>query len=214
LDRLNSLLEPDGFLSINEHCGPGGEPKVVRPHKDFRLFLTMDPRYGELSRAMRNRAIEIYVDAPDEETSFSNVDRAFHEETSLSGYKNVIKAVQISCRGDQSGDLLRIALDHLSADESQMLRRFIGAVHNGVVNNVDSGVLQILQQYLSITDWHAKDFWVALYQLYELLKTPMDLPPSFADAQVSDRAVLYIFFSCTDRIIEICRLSIRSKTRR
>ncbi|KAH6964016.1 hypothetical protein DER45DRAFT_601956 [Fusarium avenaceum] len=36
------------------HCGPGGEPRVVRPHPDFRIFLTMDPRYGELSRAMRN----------------------------------------------------------------------------------------------------------------------------------------------------------------
>ena len=62
LDRLNSLLEPNGFLSVNEHCGPGGEPRIVRPHPDFRIFLTMDPRYGELSRAMRNRAIEIYVD--------------------------------------------------------------------------------------------------------------------------------------------------------
>jgi len=27
----------------------------------FRLILTMDPRHGELSRAMRNRGIEICV---------------------------------------------------------------------------------------------------------------------------------------------------------
>lgn len=59
LDRLNSLLEPKGFLSVNEHCGPGGEPRLVYPHPDFRIFLTVDPRYGELSRAMRNRAVEI-----------------------------------------------------------------------------------------------------------------------------------------------------------
>ncbi|KAJ2895800.1 hypothetical protein MKZ38_006154 [Zalerion maritima] len=62
LDRLNSLLEPNGFLSINEHCGPGGESRIIRPHPDFRIFLTMDPRYGELSRAMRNRAVEIFLD--------------------------------------------------------------------------------------------------------------------------------------------------------
>ncbi|KAI1334176.1 hypothetical protein F5Y15DRAFT_421135 [Xylariaceae sp. FL0016] len=62
LDRLNSLLEPDGFLIINEHCGQNGEPRIVKPHPDFRVFLTADPRYGELSRAMRNRAIEIYIE--------------------------------------------------------------------------------------------------------------------------------------------------------
>ncbi|EHL02361.1 putative Midasin [Glarea lozoyensis 74030] len=45
LDRLNSLLEPNGVLSINEHCGPDGEPKLVRPHPEFRLFLTMDARF-------------------------------------------------------------------------------------------------------------------------------------------------------------------------
>jgi midasin len=59
LDRLNSLLEPNGYLSINEHSTEDGEARIVRPHKDFRIFLTVDPRFGELSRAMRNRAVEI-----------------------------------------------------------------------------------------------------------------------------------------------------------
>ncbi|KAI9782381.1 MAG: hypothetical protein M1839_005254 [Geoglossum umbratile] len=61
LDRLNSLLEPNGYLSINEHRSPEGDVKVVKPHPDFRIFLTMDPKQGELSRAMRNRAIEIFL---------------------------------------------------------------------------------------------------------------------------------------------------------
>ena len=44
LDRLNPLLEPDGMLMLNE-CGMlDGEPRILRPHPDFRLFLTMDPR--------------------------------------------------------------------------------------------------------------------------------------------------------------------------
>jgi midasin len=59
LDRLNSLLEPNGYLSINEHSTADGEARIVRPHPDFRIFMTTDPRFGELSRAMRNRAVEI-----------------------------------------------------------------------------------------------------------------------------------------------------------
>lgn len=62
LDRLNSLLETDGSLLINECSQENGEPRVLIPHPNFRLFLTMDPKYGELSRAMRNRGIEIFLD--------------------------------------------------------------------------------------------------------------------------------------------------------
>ena len=61
LDRLNSLMEPNGALYLNEHRGKDGAGKLVRPHPDFRLFLTIDPRYGELSRAMHNRCLELYV---------------------------------------------------------------------------------------------------------------------------------------------------------
>lgn len=62
LDRLNSLLEINGCLIVNECSSANGEPRMVRPHKNFRLFLTMDPKYGELSRAMRNRGVEIFLD--------------------------------------------------------------------------------------------------------------------------------------------------------
>ena len=61
LDRLNSLLESNGFLSINEHRNPDGSAQVVKPHPRFRLFITMDPRHGELSQAMRNRCIELFI---------------------------------------------------------------------------------------------------------------------------------------------------------
>jgi midasin len=59
LDRLNSLLEPNGSLVLHECTNTDGEPRVIKPHSSFRLFLSMDPRHGELSRAMRNRALEI-----------------------------------------------------------------------------------------------------------------------------------------------------------
>lgn len=62
LDRLNSLLENDGSLIINERSEENGEPRVISPHPKFRLFLTVNPKYGELSRAMRNRGVELYVE--------------------------------------------------------------------------------------------------------------------------------------------------------
>ncbi|GES99488.1 midasin [Rhizophagus clarus] len=59
LDRLNSLIEPNGVLMINERGLIDGDVKVIQPHKNFRLFMTTDPRNGELSRSMRNRGVEI-----------------------------------------------------------------------------------------------------------------------------------------------------------
>ena len=60
LDRLNALLEPGGVLTINERgVQDDGSVPTITPHPDFRLILTMDPKYGEISRAMRNRGIEI-----------------------------------------------------------------------------------------------------------------------------------------------------------
>ncbi|CAH6722528.1 midasin [[Candida] jaroonii] len=63
LDRLNSLLEVNGSLIINECSSKDGQPRILKPHPNFRLFLTVDPKYGELSRAMRNRGIELYMDS-------------------------------------------------------------------------------------------------------------------------------------------------------
>ncbi|PAA74446.1 hypothetical protein BOX15_Mlig003637g1, partial [Macrostomum lignano] len=63
LDRLNSLLEPDGRLYLTERGGDiDGDGDEVSPHPEFRLFLASDPKFGELSRAMRNRCAEIWID--------------------------------------------------------------------------------------------------------------------------------------------------------
>ena len=59
LDRLNPLLEPDGVLMVNERGLVQGQTVTVAPHRDFRLFLAMDPARGSISRAMRNRGLEI-----------------------------------------------------------------------------------------------------------------------------------------------------------
>lgn len=68
LDRLNGLLEPNGVLSIPER----GEISEIKPHPNFRVFFTMDPKYGEISRAMRNRGVELFLLRSDDwETSLS-----------------------------------------------------------------------------------------------------------------------------------------------
>lgn len=64
LDRINSLVEQSGSITINE-CGTvEGNPVVIHPHRKFRMFLTVNPSYGEVSRAMRNRGVEIYLMEP------------------------------------------------------------------------------------------------------------------------------------------------------
>ena len=59
LDRLNSLCESDGVLVLNERGSVDGGVEVVQPHPNFRLFMIVDPQHGELSRAMRNRGVEV-----------------------------------------------------------------------------------------------------------------------------------------------------------
>ncbi|KAF9533063.1 hypothetical protein CPB83DRAFT_903057 [Crepidotus variabilis] len=61
LDRLNSLCEPDGALILSERGFVNGEVITIKPHPNFKLFMTVDPHFGELSRAMRNRGLELFM---------------------------------------------------------------------------------------------------------------------------------------------------------
>ncbi|PVV04460.1 hypothetical protein BB560_001040 [Smittium megazygosporum] len=74
LDRLNGLLEPNGKLVLGE-CGivndsEGNQTvRTIKKHENFRIFLTVDPAFGEMSRAMRNRGIEIAILPPNIDSS-------------------------------------------------------------------------------------------------------------------------------------------------
>uniref|UniRef100_A0A4W3JTX9 Midasin n=1 Tax=Callorhinchus milii TaxID=7868 RepID=A0A4W3JTX9_CALMI len=74
LDRLNALLEPGGVLTISERGVIDGTNPTIVPHPNFRLFMSMDPANGEISRAMRNRGIEIYIPGENDEISFDQQD--------------------------------------------------------------------------------------------------------------------------------------------
>lgn len=59
-----------------------GRPVVLFPHPNFRMFLTVNPSFGEVSRAMRNRGVEICMMPPCwllEEESIKACDEAEHK---------------------------------------------------------------------------------------------------------------------------------------
>uniref|UniRef100_A0ACD5WZY3 Uncharacterized protein n=1 Tax=Avena sativa TaxID=4498 RepID=A0ACD5WZY3_AVESA len=61
LDRINSLVEKERSIVVNE-CGlVDGNPVVLEAHPKFRMFMTVNAKYGEVSRAMRNRGVEIFL---------------------------------------------------------------------------------------------------------------------------------------------------------
>lgn len=62
LDRLNPVFETDGTLLLSEKgVSIDNEPEIVQRHNNFRAFLTLDPKNGEISRAMRNRCLELSI---------------------------------------------------------------------------------------------------------------------------------------------------------
>uniref|UniRef100_J3N351 Midasin n=1 Tax=Oryza brachyantha TaxID=4533 RepID=J3N351_ORYBR len=61
LDRINSLVEQERLIVVNE-CGlVDGNPVILKAHPKFRMFLTINAKHGEVSRAMRNRGVEIFL---------------------------------------------------------------------------------------------------------------------------------------------------------
>ncbi|CCW59800.1 unnamed protein product [Phytomonas sp. EM1] len=84
LDRLNPLVEPNGSLSVSEQGLVNGQIRVIRPHPNFRLFATLNPKYGDISRAMRNRAVELFMPpAPIPSPEAAMLEVATHPEVNI-----------------------------------------------------------------------------------------------------------------------------------
>ncbi len=122
LDRLNSLLEPNGFLSINEHRNSDGSAKVVKPHLDFRLFLTMDPRHGELSRAMRNRSVELFMPLDSPSPKFDVLSSRI--EPTVSRFQLFQSFDWNRIDDTYVNELLAICLDHLTFQDLAKVHRW------------------------------------------------------------------------------------------
>lgn len=127
LDRLNSLLEPNGYLSINEHSTADGEARIVRPHTNFRIFMTMDPRFGELSRAMRNRAVEICL-LESERVADENPVLEYPLESAMYRFRLITGRQNIN-------DTLQARFENLSLPDNELLESFAKQGAIGLVTN-------------------------------------------------------------------------------
>ncbi|KAI7329691.1 midasin [Hortaea werneckii] len=147
LDRLNSLLEPNGALIINEHTEEDGSPRVIRPHSGFRIFLVTDPRYGELSRAMRNRAVELFVPSDVPKPLCANI----QTESCLGRFAPI---VQLPAEGTPERDA--VIADHLGLVDHALIPRFLKQLERGLSGHTslseiqhDASVMQPLQSFYS-----------------------------------------------------------------
>ncbi|XP_034479634.1 midasin [Drosophila innubila] len=79
LDRLNPVFEPNGCLLIAEKGISAQDcAEVVRKSPNFRAFLTVDPKNGELSRAMRNRCVELSLSVSKDAYSMDDMRAIVH----------------------------------------------------------------------------------------------------------------------------------------
>lgn len=134
LDRLNCLLEPDGFLAVNEITEVDGSPKILKPHKEFRVFVTIDPRHGEVSRAMRNRCTEVFFETKEHQGDSVPGSRVFetpfekemHTEMAL-----MDGLLQLEGR-DLSKECCFVAVGHLTNDCRPLVQQWADTlpVHN------------------------------------------------------------------------------------
>lgn len=184
LDRLNALLEPAGSLVVSEHCNEDGTPKTVQPHPNFRIFLTMDPQYGELSRAMRNRAVELYMPARQDEKNSSLLRTAFTTESSLLTLRRLINVSNITTsHPDATAGVVQLASESLSIADNHMLSRFATQVDAGLLETeaqaTISNAIQRYEQaslldstYLSTTSAHYSVFakWIGVSDDYAIIQ--------------------------------------------
>ena len=187
LDRLNSLLEPNGVLVINEHRSPNGSVETIRPHADFRLFLIMDPRHGELSRAMRNRCTEIYTGYDDGLLEI-HTPRVCHD-AAIFRYRpfqliewNSLDEVNIYA-------IARICFDHLACSDFSVLQQWYKQASSGLLNIHPSklpALSLVFRTYSQIIDLRKKIFTHS-----GLSKTP-NMLQNFCDVQVGLQKTVYV----------------------
>ncbi|KAK3722115.1 AAA ATPase midasin [Vermiconidia calcicola] len=131
LDRLNSLLEQDGALIINEHSTEDGSARLLRPHPNFRIFLTCDPRYGELSRAMRNRSVELYLRG-EEPVDSASYPCPVQLESKMASFHQTGAVVTAAASDTVSEALPFVVADHLGVADLPLIQRFYGQLNAGL----------------------------------------------------------------------------------
>ncbi|XVE88663.1 hypothetical protein DITRI_Ditri19aG0087500 [Diplodiscus trichospermus] len=181
LDRINSLVEPDGTITVNE-CGiVDGKPVVLHPHSNFRMFLTVNPSFGEVSRAMRNRGVEIFMMDPSwifeegsgynsEELEMKDVKR-FLVQAGIPGVKLVDSMVKAHTYARVKGICLSVRIGYLEL--ARWVQLFQHLLMNG---NQPLWSLQISFEHTYLSSFgkaegvnivnHAKNTFLSVTELY------------------------------------------------
>ena len=182
LDRLNSLLETNGSLIINECSAPDGSPRVLKPHPNFRLFLTVDPKYGELSRAMRNRCIEVYMESLDQRsTSFDKKclgieTEKYEEEKSKTDIAEQLEHLQVS---EESSAVLPLTA-FVSCTDSSM--RSLVLLHDVIIEANEDIIVSALSGVLTLSQVRTFDAWMSVaLEIDEFSSTEKDLLQQLLD---------------------------------
>ncbi|KAL2047257.1 hypothetical protein N7G274_001276 [Stereocaulon virgatum] len=183
LDRLNSLLEPNGLLSVNERRNADGSPQVIRPHPNFRLFMTMDPRYGELSRAMRNRSIELFMPV---HASRPRVDVLGSNSESTVFHFELLQAFDWSYMTDAQFDhTLALCFDHLSFEDMKLCDRWQMQITKGLIDLPSKKQLHVstlAKLYQQMVDCKGKTL-NNIKAMYDKLDRDLGLPQDLGKMQ-------------------------------
>ncbi|KAJ5923916.1 hypothetical protein N7466_008103 [Penicillium verhagenii] len=160
LDRLNSLTEPNGTLILNEQRTEDGSARIVTPHPNFRIFLTMDPRNGELSRAMRNRCVEICFMSNEVKEIPAMVGPSYTCESFLYRLRHIWN-LDSTLPPATLSDSVNVCLDHLSPVDLSYLQKLPGSnLPHADDTNLNHLVSSALQRYESLL--HDKEQWQPL----------------------------------------------------
>lgn len=187
LDRLNSLMEPNGYLVLNEQRTEDGSARVIVPHPNFRLFLTMDPRNGELSRAMRNRSVEICFLPHAMDDHGRSVGPSYTCQSLLYRLRNIWKFNQNTVAEDIRDVSFELCLDHLATPD---LARFQDSIRNFVSRHSDKPVLENLlptiSRYIAVVEENSQ--WKLLANRNDQLVHPLiNEPLAFVGATSIDK---------------------------
>ena len=185
LDRLNSLLEPNGFLSINEHRNPDGSAQVVKPHPQFRLFITMDPRHGELSQAMRNRSIELFM-APQYTFPVINV-LASGSEPTVSCFEVFQEIDWNNFDEVRFKEVLAICFDHLAFSDLHLHLRWKSQIVKGLCAfspSKQAWFFSVANIYEQMSKFDGS-ILSGIHNAYSKIGNGLALPPDFSSMQVS-----------------------------
>lgn len=184
LDRLNSLLEPNGLLMVNEHQSSDGSSRIIKPHPDFRLFLTMDPVHGELSRAMRNRCVELFVPSMGNSNGLPFTSVLNYSTTRFRMFQQFdwdsLDAVRLRA-------LVMLCCDHLTYADEKMFGSWLLQIRKGIIHLTSSRFKLFQSGLISFQKLLVEkpNIFARIAQYYRVLSINLAFEDNFVSIQVS-----------------------------